>query len=194
MGKRSQFERRERDAYDTPAEAVRPLLPHLKPGTKFVEPCYGNGKLADALINAGHSMVMHSDIVSGGLYTPYADATAARFDHLGCLQDDRTVFITNPPWSRDVLHPIIENLCRQAPTWLLFDADWMHTLQSEPFMWNCHKIVSVGRVRWIAGTKMTGKDNCAWYLFGRAGRATEFFGRNSVEHLNDMIGKAGEDD
>jgi hypothetical protein len=32
MGKRSNFERIERDFYKTPAEAVRPLLPHLVAG------------------------------------------------------------------------------------------------------------------------------------------------------------------
>jgi hypothetical protein len=41
MGKRSNFRRLERDAYNTPAEAVMPLLDHLKPRTKFIEPCAG---------------------------------------------------------------------------------------------------------------------------------------------------------
>ena len=27
----------------------------------------------------------------------------------------------------------------------------------------CRKIVSVGRIKWFGN--MTGKDNCAWYLF-----------------------------
>jgi hypothetical protein len=41
-----------------------------------------------------------------------------------------SMFITNPPWDRKVLHPLIEHLSSIAPTWLLFDADWMHTKQS----------------------------------------------------------------
>ena len=73
--------------------------------------------------------------------------------------------ITNPPWSRDVLHPMIEHFAAQRPTWLLFDADWIHTRQSSPFMRLLRKIVSVGRVKWIPDSKMTGKDNCAWHLF-----------------------------
>ena len=44
------------------------------------------------------------------------------------------VFITNPPWRRDVLHPIIVNLSDQAPTWLLLDAGWVHTRQSVPYL------------------------------------------------------------
>ena len=38
MGKRSDFRRRPQDAYDTPLEAVVPLLRHLEPGTRFYEP------------------------------------------------------------------------------------------------------------------------------------------------------------
>jgi hypothetical protein len=61
---------------------------------------------------------------------------------------------------------------------LLFDADWMHTKQSAALMTYCTRIVSVGRVKWIEGSRNTGKDNCAWYLFDRAGQQeTKFFGR-----------------
>ena len=39
-------------------------------------------------------------------------------------------------------------------------------------------VVSVGRVKWIPGSKMTGKDNCAWHLFWpEAGGITQFIGR-----------------
>jgi hypothetical protein len=44
MGKRSEFKRLVRDAYDTPAEAVAPLLPWLRPDARFIEPCAGAGK------------------------------------------------------------------------------------------------------------------------------------------------------
>jgi hypothetical protein len=48
MGKRSNFTRRKQDAYDTPAAAVQPLLPHIAQDgeTRFVEPCAGKGDLA----------------------------------------------------------------------------------------------------------------------------------------------------
>jgi len=62
----------------------------------------------------------------------------------------------------------------------LFDADWMHTKQSAILMTYCVKVVSVGRVKWIEGSKSVGKDNCAWYLFDiakRSGTPTEFYGR-----------------
>lgn len=45
MGKRSSFERIERDFYPTPYKAVPPLIPHLRGVIKFAEPCCGNGAL-----------------------------------------------------------------------------------------------------------------------------------------------------
>ena len=168
MGKQSNFERVERDFYPTPFAAVLPLLPHLEPQTRFHEPCVGDGDLVMHLEDNGHVCVEQGDISLGQ-------------DALQLCKTSADVIITNPPWDRAILHPLIDSLARLAPTWLLFDADWMHTLQSEPLMHNCRKIVSVGRVKWIPDSKMTGKDNCAWYLFHQTNDwrtpATEFYGR-----------------
>ena len=83
--------------------------------------------------------------------------------------------ITNPPWDRKILHPMIEHFSKLKPTWLLFDVDWAHTKQSAPYMKKCAKIVSVGRIKWFGN--MTGKDNCAWYLFYKNDIETKFYGR-----------------
>ena len=57
MGKRSNFERKPRDFYETPIEAVLPLIPHLGYDFTFVEPCAGAGVLIDHLeMNGGKSM------------------------------------------------------------------------------------------------------------------------------------------
>ena len=42
--------------------------------------------------------------------------------------------ITNPPWSRGVLHRLIEHFQNIAPTWLLLDSDWAQTKQAAPFL------------------------------------------------------------
>lgn len=152
MGKRSNFERRERDRYPTPYAAVVPLLPHLPTFARFDEPCAGDGDLVGHLECSGHKCVTAGDILTGR-------------DALEITMTTADMFITNPPWDRTILHPLIDRLSGIAPTWLLFDADWMHTQQSAPYMSRCRKIVSVGRVRWIPDSKMTGKDNSAWYLF-----------------------------
>ena len=42
---------------------------------------------------------------------------------------------------------------------------WASTKQAAPFMPMCTDIVSVGRLRWIEGTTMSGMQNFAWYRF-----------------------------
>lgn len=171
MGKRSSFERRERDFYPTPAEAVRPLLPHLKPGTRFSEPCAGNGALVDLLTAAGHVCVWESDIEPKRSMIE-ADALALFYP------ESQDCIITNPPWSRAALHGLIVWFSDQRPTWLLFDADWSHTRQAAPYLPRLRKIVSVGRVKWIPDSPFTGKDNCAWHLFDKpCAEPAEFYGR-----------------
>jgi hypothetical protein len=172
MGKRSSFDRKPRDFYPTPAAAVAPLLPHIKDIKSFDEPCAGGGALIDILEATGAKCRVALDI------QPMRDdidcADALSIDK--CLGD---AFITNPPWERGVLHQLIIHLSSLAPTWLLFDADWAHTKQAVPYLERCRKIVSVGRVKWIPDSKMTGKDNCAFYLFrsGTASAPIEFYGR-----------------
>lgn len=172
MGKRSDFERVEKDFYRTiDKRAVEALDPFLEPKTRFAEPCAGAGDLMDQLTDLGHICARARDIA------PQRDDIEQK-DALTTLTGNIDCFITNPPWSRPILHPLIEFLSSQHPTWLLFDADWAHTKQSAPYMKWCRKIVSVGRLIWIPGTSMSGKDNVAWYLFDQSAEGvTEFYGR-----------------
>lgn len=168
MAKRSDgtFARRERDAYATPWEAVPPLLPFLHSQTRFIEPCCGEGKLVEHLTKAGHICVARCDVETG------VDARTTRYAVGG------EIAITNPPWDRKILHPIIVNLSDQLPTWLLFDSDWVHTRQAVPYLDRLRKIVSVGRLKWIEGSKFTGKDNVSWHCFGPPSSETcKFYGR-----------------
>ncbi|MET0376403.1 MAG: hypothetical protein ABW128_19375 [Rhizorhabdus sp.] len=156
-----------------PFAAVAPLLPHLGFGKRYIEPCAGDGALIRHLDHE-HTCVEASDIEPRRPNFRTYDACTEKFD-------DYTFdcFVTNPPWDRKLLHPIILNLSAQAPTWLLFDADWMHTRQSATFIPLLRKIVSVGRVKWIPDSKMTGKDNCCWYLFDAASTGEPvFYGRD----------------
>ncbi len=171
MGKRSDFERIPRDFYPTPASAVVPLLPFLDPATRFCEPCAGDGALVRHREAAGHVCAAAWDIEPQGEGIDQHDARTRLIGNIDC-------FITNPPWSRSVLHELIAHFARQHPTWLLFDADWPHTRQAAPFLPWLRQIVSVGRVKWIPDSPLTGKDNCAWYLFDVQNyEATEFYGR-----------------
>jgi hypothetical protein len=177
MSKRATFPRRKNDTYDTPPEAVLPLLEHIPTHylpvhrKTFAEPCAGRGDLVKAL--AGHMRCVYA-----GDIAPRADWITKQA--AGRWQAINTDFIiTNPPWTRQVLHPMIERFRVMCPTWLLFDADWMHTKQAAPYLPYCHKVVSVGRVKWIPDSPHTGKDNAAWYLFDRDECQTEFVGRSA---------------
>jgi len=172
VGKRSDFERIPRDWYPTPLQALIPLLPHLPEHCRFIEPCAGDGRLVDMLQAAGHYCTAKYDLEPRRDDIMRLDALSTR------VTNGADFIITNPPWSRETLHPMIEHFSAWLPTFLLFDADWMHTRQSAPFIPYLRKIVSVGRVKWIADSPFTGKDNCAWHLFDQNSEApAQFIGR-----------------
>lgn len=159
MGKRSDFAPRKNDAYLTwDRRAVPPLLPYLS-SAEFVEPCAGEGHLIDQLEGYGLRCVQALDVEPGRVDIEYGDARTLR------VAPGRQV-ITNPPWSRPLLHAIIDNLAPQVDAWLLFDSDWLFTQQSGPYRRHLHLVVPVGRLRWVENTPHDAVDSCAWYLFG----------------------------
>ena len=115
MGKRSDFVRRERDKYFTPMQAVLPLLPHLKKYSTFYEPCAGDGCLIKHLDFHNHTCIEAWDIEPQDKSIIQANALDLTFN----IKYD--YIITNPPWDRKILHPMIEHFSNQLPTWLLFD-------------------------------------------------------------------------
>lgn len=173
----SRFKRSKGDFYATPEKAVLPLLPHLEQGSMFLELCAGDGALIDALEKHGMSCLAAFDIDPKRDDINVGDILSAAGPYTDNSAD---YYITNPPWTRSIMHPIIETLSAIKPTWLLYDADWMHTIQATSYLKLCHKIVSVGRVSWM-GNGISGMDNAAWYLFDanteRVGGAPQFIGR-----------------
>jgi len=174
MGKRSTFERIERDYYRAPYAAVEPLILHLPEILRYCEPCAGDGALINHLNSFGYECKFACDIEP-------QDQDIVKCNALNIYQplfEGRNIdyIITNPPWSRNILHPMIDHFRKLAPTWLLFDADWMFTKQAAPYLPYCQKIVSVGRVKWFPDSDNTGKDNAAWYLFLDHEVVTEFVG------------------
>ena len=129
----------------------------------------GDYRLVEHLDKHGHICVSAYDIEP-------RDPRVDQQDALSDLHFSGPMFpvITNPPWDRKILHPMIDRF-RKFGCWLLFDADWMHTKQSSDYMKFCEKVVSVGRVKWFDDT--TGKDNAAWYRFVPAQTDTTFIGR-----------------
>lgn len=179
MGKRSDFEKRPRDYYPTPLKAVVPLRWFLPDYFTFIEPCAGDGRLVNHIYNA-----MEGDCECLGAYDiehPEHDPLVFDVELRDALSlsdedvKDVDYIITNPPWSRDkksgyILHKMIEHFAELAPTWLLFDADWIHTKQAAPLIDKyLMQIVSIGRVSWEENG-VSGKDNVAWYLFHKDAR------------------------
>lgn len=172
MGKRSDFDRIPRDFYPTPFAAVEPLRYHLPQWFTYAEPCAGDGRLVEHLTTIGGQCEHASDI------EPQAE-WIEKMDVFNVTNIQSKYIITNPPWDRKILHPLIEHLSNMTSTWLLFDSDWMHTKQSIPFLPRLRKVVSIGRVKWIEGSSSVGKDNCCWYLFENNDmvKPIEFWGR-----------------
>lgn len=174
MGKRSDFERRKNDFYATPERGVMHLHDHFKlPDVRYIEPCAGDGTLIKHMATYGAQCVMASDIdplEAGENVCKSQISTLDVFDadwEFLADQYHADYFITNPPWTRSILHPLIEILSDVRPTWLLFDANWLNTKQARPFSERLVRFAPVGRLKWIKDSKNTGKDDSAWYLFDK---------------------------
>ena len=171
MAKFTNFKRRKHDAYFTPLHpAVPALIPHLPRGLKYCEPCAGRGDLIAHLeqLRPDVKCCMASDLVAR---TPLTDMPIILKDALTLRRRDvnraRTV-ITNPPWTRTILHPMLEHFLEELrlDVWFLLEADWMHTAQAAGYIQeHCDKIVSIGRIKWIEKSNSTGMQNYAWYHF-----------------------------
>ena len=157
MSKRSDFPRRKHDAYATPYAAVPSLAAHLKPLTLYCEPCVGDGALVGHLYKHVHVCVASYDIQQG------IDALSLNVSDMRGAE----AIITNPPWTRNLLHPMIEHFVTLVPeVWLLFDGDWLWTQQAKPYIdLYLTDVVPTPRLKWIPDSKHTAKDNAAWYRF-----------------------------
>ena len=182
MAKRSNFARVPRDFYPTPVEAFWPLAARLPQTMSYCEPCAGDGALVHHIDDFSREVGLDWRLTKAYDIEPRAGWVDQKnaFEIVENDLNGADLIITNPPWDRKLLHPMITRFVSLRPTWLLFDADWMHTKQSAQFMPLVREIVSIGRVRWIPGTKNTGKDSCCWYLLDMPGPddgPTEFYGR-----------------
>lgn len=177
MGKRdnNKFERKGRDFYATidPAAATA-LVDHLPLPCGFIEPCAGAGDLLRELCRH-HGVVCLGawDVEPNHKFVVKMDCLEVQPEY---LSEDTDCFITNPPFTWDMLKPILDHLPTIRPTWLLLPADYMHNVRMGPYMRKCERIVSVGRLYWEPNKKK-GVDNYAWYKFVNEPVETTFYGR-----------------
>lgn len=175
MGKYSAFPRIDKDRYITPRKGVLPLIPWLpEKSFRFIEPCAADGQLIGHLEDLTNATCVEAFDIEATTNPRVRQANSL----LAKPTVDFDLIITNPPWTRTILHPMIDRFAEMAPTWLLFDTNWMFTKQAAPYLDYCSHIVCVGRLKWFPDSPHTGKEDAAWYLFDKKKRvSTEYFGR-----------------
>ena len=132
MGKRSEFERIPKDKYFTfDPKAGEAIKPFLKDNTRYVEPFAGDGDLIKQLKDLGHICTLFGDIETNNPKIPIADAFTLTKEYVldfWC----RTEIITNPPWTRSILHKMLDYFVPMGlPVWIILDANWLFTKQSK---------------------------------------------------------------
>ena len=174
MGKRSNFEKIPKDFYPTTdPKATEPLVPFIR-GNTYAEPCYGNGDLEDLLMEVV-TCKWRSDVRETVSSSKVMDALSLTKEDLA----DIDLIVTNPPFTRSILMPMLDHFITLKPTWLLLPADYMHNVYFGDAMGKCQRVVSVGRLKWIKGSKHTSVDNFCWYFWpqGSKHETTMFKGR-----------------
>ena len=160
----AQRARKRNDFYPTiDPRAAAALAPHLRPGLIYGEPCAGDGDLIDLLAKHGMVCTWALELEPEFRRWPMAKGNALTLTEAD--MGDAEELITNPPWTRQLLHALIAHLASLRPTWLLFDASWKHTAQAAKFAPICTDIVSVGRLKWFRNSPYDPPDDCAWYRF-----------------------------
>lgn len=178
MSKRSDFEKVPKDFYPTTdPKAVPTKLVEFIRGKNYASPCYGEGDLEDLLMDVA-TCRWRSDIRETVGSSRVMDALClSKEDVARC-----DIILDNPPFSKDVLLPLIDHFVSMKPTWLLLPADLAHNIYFGPYMQRCSRVVSVGRVCWFPkeGKRVASTDNFMWAYWEKDATTdtrTIFYGR-----------------
>jgi len=177
MSKRSSMPKVPKDYYPTrdPA-AIPPKFVEFIRGKTYAEPCCGEGDLINLLFD--YSLCAWASDIENRCAQGYT------IDAMELSRDDVKnceCIITNPPFTKAVLLPMIDHFISLKDTWLLLPADLTHNKYFGPYMKKCSEVVSVGRICWfpVDGKRVAGTDNYAWYGWREMAEETEtiFYGR-----------------
>jgi len=148
----------------------------LDSGLTFCEPCAGDGRLVDHLSKHIDALCVFACDIE-----PQADWIIQK-DGIDLTEDDvglAEVIITNPPFTWSVLKPMLEHWINLRTTIVLLPADFMHNKRVAPLMKKCVAVKSIGRVKWIEGSKGAGVENYVWMSFDKNHNGpTTFYGRD----------------
>jgi hypothetical protein len=176
MGKRSDYNKIPKDYYPTTdPNAIPPKFIEFIRGRTYAEPCCGEGDLTELLMDVAVCR-WESDVEYRGCGKIWDAMCLSKHELQNC-----DLIVTNPPFSRDVLLPMVDHFITLKPTWLLLPADYMHNKYFSPYMAKCSKVVSVGRLKWFKDSKHTSTDNFCWYFWQQGAKEdaqTTFYGRS----------------
>lgn len=181
------------DFYPTPREAVIPLFNYLNPNAQqfFMAPFYGDGRLVlhiEEITKQNWICNYAADIeprVDNVVKRDYNESIPVMEEKCRIAKENgirRPIIIENPPWintsaSGYQLNDIIDKFSRITTTCLLLDGNYLFNKKSSPLMEYCKAVIPIGRVKWIEGSKYTGKENCAWFVFGSTPSETRLYPR-----------------
>jgi hypothetical protein len=179
----SNYSRKGRDFYATPAWVTEALLGHIRFRGSIWEPCCGSGAISTVLAARGYD-VISTDIADCGFGTPYVDFLATRSARNGCRS-----IVTNPPYGEaateagqprsskamlDFLrHALALTATVQGQLALLVRLQWIagqrvaEVMTLAPFM---AVLVLTRRIRWfdMGEHTNTGQHHHAWVVFDHA--------------------------
>jgi len=144
VSKFSSFERIDKEFYPTidPKSIPPNFLKHIK-GKTYAEPCCGAGDLIN-LIGDNAVCRWKSDLNPAGCGVAWDAMKLSKNELEKC-----ELIVTNPPYLKDVLLPLISHLSSLRPTWMLLPADIMHNGYMVEPMKKCERVVSIGRLYWF---------------------------------------------
>lgn len=152
MGKRSNYSKIPKDFYPTiDPKALPPNFLKYLDRKSYAEPCWGEGDLERLITDTGLDTECHfrSDINNCATITK---------DGLDLTKEDLydcDLIVTNPPYTKGILLPLIDHWTTLKPTWLLLPADYAHNTYMAPYMKKCSNVVSIGRMYWFENEWVT---------------------------------------
>lgn len=178
MSKRSDFDKVPKDFYPSTDKKilVEGFVKEVRDKT-YAEPCWGEGDLED-LLRGVATCGWRSDIRDTSPFSKQMAGTQVTpYDIRNC-----DLLVSNPPFTRQVLLPLIDHFVTLKPTWLLLPAGFMNNIYFGPYMKKCSKVVSIGRICWfpVNGKRVASTDDFCWYYWEEGADETQtiFIGRD----------------
>jgi hypothetical protein len=160
----SGYDRKERDAYETPEWVTLALLPHIDSVQSVWEPAAGAGQMAQALSAAGLH-VTATDISTGH---DFLLATAKPVDAI----------VTNPPYAlaQEFIEHALALIKPNGMIAMLLRCDFDHAKTRQHLFGSCpqfaKKLVLTRRIRWIEGSNGSPSFNHAWFIWDHRRRGS----------------------